>query len=241
MTAVAGLPAPWGLRTDPRTKLALLLLVVLAVALSPGWRYELGVMAATAVFAVVSGRLYPLAMFAVYALAVLGISVAGGLAPGTLTTMLVTFFVMIRKVFPCALMAAVLVSTTRIDELMAALGRLRAPRALVIPLAVTLRYVPVVVEDWRFIRDAMRMRGISPTPWGLLRAPGRTMQCLYVPMLMSASSTADELSMASVARGIENPVRRTCLTELRLRTADVVVLVAGVAVVAGALVPGASG
>ena len=39
----------------------------------------------------------------------------------------------------------------------------------------------------------------------------RTIDCIYVPLLMSASRAADELSMAAVARGIENPVARTAV------------------------------
>ena len=228
MSEATTTPDGWGVRTDPRTKLVLLVLTATSVFLASSWRAELMVMLLTSIFAIISGRVYPLVMVVLYTLATVGMSASAGLESGTWKTMLLTFFMMIRKVFPSVLMAAIVISTTRVDEFMAALGRLHAPRSLVIPLAVMLRYLPAVREDWRFIRDAMRMRGISPTPWGLVRAPSRTLECVYVPMLMSASNTADELSMAAVARGIENPLRPTCLTELRFRAADGVVLAVGV-------------
>ena len=44
-------------------------------------------------------------------------------------------------------------------------------------------------------------------------------------MLTAASKTADELSIASVTRGIENPKPRTCLVEIRMRVADWAVMV----------------
>ncbi len=73
-----------------------------------------------------------------------------------------SFLLLMRKVFACGLMAYATVKTTHIDEFMSALTRMRVPRAVTIPLAVALRYTPTVREDWGFIKDAMRMRGISP-------------------------------------------------------------------------------
>ena len=71
------------------------------------------------------------------------------------------------------------------------------------------------------------MRGISLGPSGFLRHPALTAECLYVPLMMSASILADELSMAAVARGIENPAHRTCYTHIELRAIDVVLMTAG--------------
>ena len=49
---------------------------------------------------------------------------------------------------------------------------------------------------------------------------------------MSASRAADELSMAAVARGIENPVARTCYLHIELRRADLLTFAASLAVIA---------
>ena len=83
-----------------------------------------------------------------------------------------------------------------------------------------LRYLPTVREDWRFIRDAMRLRDVSPTLPGFLKAPAMTANCIYVPLLTAAARAADELSIAAVTRGIERPGRRSCLVEIRMRGAD---------------------
>ncbi|SYZ33195.1 energy-coupling factor transporter transmembrane component T [Propionibacterium australiense] len=133
-----------------------------------------------------------------------------------------------RKVLPCALVAAVTVSTTPVNEFMSAMCALRLPRQMVIPLTIMLRYVPTVRADWASIRDAMRLRGVGPGPIGLLHHPVRTIDCVYVPLLMSASTAADELSMAAVARGIENPARRTCYAPIGFTPADVLAAAPGV-------------
>ena len=66
----------------------------------------------------------------------------------------------------------------------------------------------------------MRLRDVSPSLKGLLTHPGRTVECIYVPLMMAASKAADELSIASITRGIENPKPRTCLVQIRMGFMD---------------------
>ena len=40
-------------------------------------------------------------------------------------------------------------------------------------------------EDWRYIKDAMRMRDVSPSLASFLAHPGMTVECIYVPLLMA--------------------------------------------------------
>ena len=68
--------------------------------------------------------------------------------------------------------------------------------------------------------SSMNMRDVSPTPAGFLKNPGMTIECIYVPLMMAASKAADELSIASVTRGIENPNPRTGLVQIKCRAAD---------------------
>ena len=66
------------------------------------------------------------------------------------------------------------------------------------------------------------MRDVAPTIKSLLTHPARTLECIYVPMMMSALKVADELSAAAVTRGLENPKPRTCLQEIHFSIADVI-------------------
>ena len=45
--------------------------------------------------------------------------------------------------------------------------------------------------------------------------------CL-VPMMLSATTTAEELAQAAVTRGIENPVRKTSYEEIKIEWMDIV-------------------
>lgn len=229
-------------RPDPRAKLALLLLWAVAVFLSPGLWYEALMMLAAAAFGLACGRgRLAFGMLGLYATMIACMIGVAQLDTDVLKTMFSSFFMLVRKMFPCGLLAAVIVSTTHVNEFMSSLSRMRVPRSVTIPLAVMLRYVPAIREDWRFIKDAMRMRGVNPSLAGFLRRPGMTVECLYVPLMMGASNVADELSMASVARGIENPAQRTCYAHIEFRASDALLVAGGVLVLACAVALGVLG
>lgn len=142
------------------------------------------------------------------------------MAGNTIGIMLIAGIGFYTKIFPTGMAAGILLSTTTVSELLATAVWMHIPRTIYIPMAVMCRYFPVVKEDWRYIRGAMRLRGIYLSPKGFLTKPAITVECLYVPLMMSASKAADELSAAAVSRGIENPQHRTCLIDLRWRFTD---------------------
>ena len=84
----------------------------------------------------------------------------------------------------------------------------------------TLRYFPAIREEVGYIRDAMKLRDIR----GLAR-----LECTVMPLMVSATETAEELSAAAVTRGIENPARKTSAISLRLSTLDLLGMLAGLA------------
>ena len=155
-----------------------------------------------------------------------------GLARG----FLMAFFGILHKVYPCGMIAGLVIRTTRVNEFLAAMNRSRVPKKIVIPIAVMLRYLPAIREDWVSIHDAMRLRDVNPSLAGLITRPLLTAQCVYVPLMMAASKAADELAIASLTRGIENPSPRTSLIEIRMGAADIALIGAFAAVLAVAAV-----
>ena len=139
------------------------------------------------------------------------------------TSLLVWFGLMI-KCYPCWMLAGVITGTTQISEFMAAMSKWNFPGAIVMPLAIMFRYFPALKEDWGHIRDAMELRGISLSPICFIKNPGVVIDALYVPVLVTASKTADELSASAITRGIENPKRRTSRLDIRIKCADLIVL-----------------
>lgn len=208
-------------RFDPRTKLFLLLITVAGATFAPDLRYQFVLVSLVALFAVFCGLWwYALRSLIIYLLLCLATMWCMDVLTGTLRTSFVAFLGLVHRVYACGMLAGVLILTTRVNEFLAAMTRLRCPKSITIPFAVMLRYLPTIREDWRFIKDAMRMRDVSPTFSGFVRQPTLTVNCIYVPLLTAASKAADELSIAAVTRGIENPQPRTCLAKIRMRSTD---------------------
>lgn len=215
---------------DPRTKLFLIVICVLASMFAPSLTYQIGLVLLIAGLGVcfekwryaVGGILFYILVcaFTVWTLANLN---------GTLRTMFIAFLGLFHKVYACGMLSGIVISTTKVSEFLSAMNRIHAPKKLVIPLAVMLRYIPTIQEDWRYIKDAMKMRDVSPSVRGLLTNPSMTVDCIYVPLMMAASKAADELSIAAVTRGIENPQPRTCLVQIKFGFVDFLVSAIAVA------------
>lgn len=145
--------------------------------------------------------------------------------PVTAGGILYMFAVYIRKLIPCFMLGSLLIRTTKVSTFLAAISRLHLPKGFTIALSITLRYFPTMTEEWGFIKDAMSLRDISASPAGLLFHPVRTMEYVYVPMLVSASKISDEITQAAITRGIDHLERRSCLENIRFRMRDALLLI----------------
>lgn len=124
-----------------------------------------------------------------------------------------------RKIFPCLIVGTLILQKTPVRELMVALRKCHIPQGLIIPLSVTIRYFPALKEEAGYIKDAMKLRNIH----GMQK-----MECLLVPIMISATTTAEELSAAAVTRGIENPAHKTSMLVMKFGIQDYLCLAFGV-------------
>ena len=216
---------------DPRTKIILLALCVLTATMTPSLRYECILIAFIAVFGCMSGKikyslLGTIVFMCLYLLTILYLQNGTGIAYTMFTAWLSLFY----KVYPCGFLAGIVLSTTKVNEFLSAMSKIHIPKKIVIPLTIMLRYFPTIREDWSYIKDAMRLREVSLSLKGLITNPSMTIECLYVPLMMTASKAADELSIAAMTRGIENPNPRTCLVQIKLRSGDIFVIICFLAI-----------
>ena len=124
-----------------------------------------------------------------------------------------------RKIFPCLIVGTLILQKTPVRELIVALRKWHIPQGLIIPLSVTIRYFPALKEETGHIRDAMKLREIH----GIQK-----IECLLVPVMISATATAEELSAAAVTRGIENPAPKTSMVEMKFTRQDFLTLAVGI-------------
>lgn len=217
------------IRFDPRTKIILLALCVLIATTTPS--LECILIAFIAFFGCMSGKIKhalvgAMVFMCLYLLTILYLQNGTGIAYTMFTAWLSLFY----KVYPCGFLAGIVLSTTKVNEFLSAMNKIHIPKKVVIPLTIMLRYFPTIREDWSYIKDAMQLRDVSPSLKGLITNPSMTIECLYVPLMMTASKAADELAIAAMTRGIENPNPRTCLVQIKLRSGDIFIIICFLAI-----------
>ena len=216
-----------GFCLDPRTKLLLMAVVATAEFLYSHTAFMIAVAMIPFVL-FLTNRQYKTAtvFFCLFAAGLFVQAIQNSVQFPMIVNMLVVLLVgLVLRLFPAFMMGAYIIKSTTASECITALGRMHIGRQITIPLSVLFRFIPTMQEESAAIKDAMRMRDVSPSPKGLLTHPAMTVECIYVPLMMAASKAADELSIASITRGIENPKPRTCLVQIHIGPAD---LLAGV-------------
>ena len=138
-------------------------------------------------------------------------------SPMIIATSFTIFATYTRRMFPCLMTGALMLTCTPLRYLIVGLRQLHIPQKLIVAISVTLRYFPAIREEFGYIRDAMKLRDI--------RRFAR-LECMVMPLMVSATETSEELSAAAVTRGIENPARKTSAVSLRLSLMDLLGMLA---------------
>ena len=127
-------------------------------------------------------------------------------------------------------------STTRNEEMLLALQRLRVPYPLCFAFSTALRLAPGFVGLGFAVREAQRARGLDPeagSPWERLR---KSVPVL-VPAFLSTLRMTGQLAMSLESRGFGFTPRRTSLLEASAGWRDAVAGLALVGLLAAAFWP----
>ncbi len=108
------------------------------------------------------------------------------------------------------------VRSTTVSEFVTAMEKMHVPYFITIPLSVMFRYFPTLGEEYRAIRDAMKMREIGQN----VKDPMKYIEYVLVPIMMSTVRIADELSAASLTKGLSAGGRRTHICHIKFGLAD---------------------
>lgn len=125
-------------------------------------------------------------------------------------------------------------ASTTVSEFVTAMKRMHVPDAITIPLSVMFRFFPTLSEESKSISNAMRMRGI-----GLGGAKGGVLaqvEYVVVPLMMSTLRIGDELSAASLTKGLDAGQPRTHICNVGMNALDYVLVAASLAMLVYMLV-----
>ena len=140
---------------------------------------------------------------------------------------LLFLFVGVGRILPLMVVAAFMMGTTKVSELVYVLRKVHAPQWLVIPISVLFRFFPTVRHDYAQIRRAMKFRGIAVTTGDMICHPLRTMEYIYVPLLNNATNVATDLTSAALTRGISDPGPKTSIERVTFTGLDALMCALG--------------
>ena len=121
---------------------------------------------------------------------------------------------------PIMLYGQTFLKTTSVSEMVTGLYAMKIPRAFIITFAVAMRFFPTAKEEISHVRDAMSLRGIGFSLRNLRLRPALVFEGFITPLLVRASTIAEELSAASITRGLDNPAPRTAFIKLNITVKD---------------------
>lgn len=140
--------------------------------------------------------------------------------PATLSSMILMIILCARMCMPIMLYGQTFLKTTSVSEMVTGLYAMKIPRAFIITFAVAMRFFPTAKEEISYVRDAMSLRGIGFSLRNLRLRPALVFEGFITPLLVRASTIAEELSAASITRGLDNPASRTAFIKLSMTFKD---------------------
>lgn len=207
---------------DPRTKL-IIMIILNAVIFSGKSSVYISAMALMPIVLIaLSGKIKTALICGVVCIfAGFGVEFITPLFTGVLNALVTMFSYTMHRMLPVIIMGYYVVTTTTVSEFVAAMEKIHLPRQIIIPMSVMFRFFPTVAEEASSIGDAMKMRGISFSV--------NSLEYRLVPLLMSTVKIGDELSAASLTRGLGSPEKRTNICKVGFHLQDIVFIVISLA------------
>ena len=205
---------------DPRTKLFLVLCMGLSIALPVPMYVEAVNITFFACLFFLNGQAKTAVKLTAFFLVLATLSYIPQ-GTGVFSTVVLPAAFMVRRFMLPIVAGKYLIDSTPIGLLMSALEKLKMPANIVITLSVMFRFFPTLGEEYRCIKNAMKMRGIGLNALNVIRRPLMTLEYVMVPLLSSASRIGDELAAAGHTKGVDAPGKKIRYKNARFGIADI--------------------
>jgi energy-coupling factor transport system permease protein len=243
-------------RLDPRTKLILTLVYIVALFSAKGY-YSYALMLVVLVACVVLSRINfrtvlrsikPLIIIIIFTFVLNMLFTTGttlyriwiinityeGLRMAV--TMIIRLIMLIIGTFLLTYTTSPIALTDGLEHLMNPLKKLRVPvHELAMMMSIALRFIPTLIEETDKIISAQKARGADFESGNIIRR-ARAMLPILVPLFISAFRRADELAVAMESRCYHGGEGRTRMKQLKMKGRDITALLLGVIVLAGVMV-----
>ena len=234
-------------RLDPRTKLILVVLYIIALFNAKGWGSYLLLTAVTMncmMISHISPRnifkgLKPM-LFIIALTAILNIFYTQGtpIREGWIITwegiersvkMMLRITLLIVGTFLLTYTTSPMALTDGLELLLKPLNKLKVPvHEMTLMMSMALRFIPTLIEETDKIMSAQKARGADFETGNLIER-AKALLPILVPLFVSAFRRADELAVAMESRCYHGGEGRTRMKQLRFCTRDIIALILGCA------------
>ena len=237
-------------RLDPRTKLILVVLYIIALFQAKAWPSYLLLIALTIICMAIS-RITPKNIFkglkpmlfiiAVTALLNLFYTKGTPVREGWIITwegidhavkMMLRITLLITGTFLLTYTTSPMALTDGLEMLLRPLKKLKVPvHEMTLMMSMALRFIPTLIEETDKIMSAQKARGADFETGSLIQR-AKALLPILVPLFVSSFRRADELAVAMESRCYHGGEGRTRMNELHYATNDYVALFLGILLLA---------
>ena len=241
-------------RLDPRTKLLIVILYIVALFQAKGWVSYGVVTAATAVCMILShirpknifkGLKPMLVIIVLTALLNMFYTAGTPVLPGWPITwegigkavqMILRIVLLITGTFLLTYTTSPIALTDGLELLLAPLKKIKVPvHEMTIMMSMALRFIPTLIEETDKIMSAQKARG-ADFETGSLMQRAKALLPILVPLFVSAFRRADELAVAMESRCYHGGEGRTRMKQMKLQGIDYAAFALGALFLAAVIV-----
>jgi energy-coupling factor transport system permease protein len=113
--------------------------------------------------------------------------------------------------------------TTNVDEMMVSLLRIKVPYKIIFIFSSTLRFFPLLIDEFNKIIEAQKLRGVGYEGMGLFKRVGAYSR-VAVPLILGAFVKSQQLEIVLQAKGFSGDPDRTYLHDAKITLIDIMVL-----------------
>ncbi len=143
------------------------------------------------------------------------------LSPSYINSYIALFLVGGRRLLPCFMIGGSILKSS-VHEFIATMRNWHVPEGLLIAIAVMMRFLPTIKRHYRMICSSLKVRGIFTNNWMIIRHPLTYFEYILVPLLMNATRTAQDLTIASMTKGVASKEKKTSYVNYQFGLADYV-------------------
>ena len=220
-------------RLDPRTKILLVVIYIVALFQAEGW-VGYGLVTLVTLFCMAASKIKPASMFKgvkpmlfiIVLTALLNIFYTEGtpIRPGWIITwegiaravqMMLRIILLISGTFLLTYTTSPIALTDGLEILMSPLKKLKVPvHEMTMMMSMALRFIPTLISETDKIMSAQKARG-ADFETGSLVQRARAMVPLLVPLFVGAFRRAEDLALAMDARCYRGGAGRTRMKQLK--------------------------